>query len=161
MDHNLEVRPSGPPGHRRRRGLRGGFTLIELVIVIVVIGLILRFALPGASRSIRVGRVNGAAQVLSADLDRAFSTAARERKPIRLAWDGSAMQYTLTDRASGTTLLTRSLGTAGSTTVSFSASPLDIFPGGFASSALTVTVSEGDYTRHIQMTRAGLTLVGP
>ncbi len=161
MDHILAVRAWGPPGTRRRLALRGGFTLIELVIVIVVIGLILRFALPGASRSIRIGRVNRAAQVLSADLDRAFSTAARQRKPLRLAWDGAAMQYTLTDRASGTVLLTRPLGTAGATTVSFSASPLDVFPGGFASSALTVSVAEGDYTRHIQMTRAGLTLVGP
>lgn len=161
MDHLLEVRTSVPPRRDLPRALRRGFTLIEIVVVIVVIGLILRFALPGVSRSLRVGRVNQAAQVLSGDLDRAFSTAARQRKPVRVAWNNSAMQYTLADRASGTVLLTRPLGKAGGTTVNFSASPLDIFPGGFASSALTVTVTEGDYTRHIQMTRAGLTLVGP
>ncbi len=158
------IRGIGPSPWRGRGGrgaFRRGFTLIEIVVVIVVIGLILRFALPGFSRSLRVGRVNRAAQVLSGDLDRAFSTAARQRKPVRIAWDGSAMQYTLTDRSSGTVLLARPLGTAGSTTVSFSASPLDVFPGGFASAALTVTVTEQDYTRHIQMTRAGLTLVGP
>jgi len=72
------------PSLRRGRGWRGalhrGFTLIEIVIVIVVIGLILRFALPGFSRTLRVGRVNRAAQVLSADLDRAFATAARQRR---------------------------------------------------------------------------------
>lgn len=145
----------------RRLALRRGFTLIETIIVIVVIGLILRFALPGFSRTLRVGRVNRSAQVLSADVERAFSTAARQRKPVRIAWNGSAMQYTLTDRSSGTVLLTRPLGTAGATSVTFSASPFDVFPGGFASSALTVTVTESDYTRRVRVTRAGLTLVGP
>lgn len=145
----------------RRPRLRRGFTLIEAIVVIVVIGLILRFAFPGFSRTLRVGRVNRAAQVLAADLDRAFATAARQRKPVRLEWNGSAMQYTLADRSSGTVLLTRPLGTAGATSVTFSVSPLDVFPAGFSSSALTVTVTESDYTRHIQMTRAGLTLVGP
>ena len=143
------------------RRLRRGFTLIEAVIVIVVIGLILRAGLPAFSRTLRVSRVNQAAQVLSGDLDRAFATAARQRKPIRVAWDGGAGQYTLTDRSSGTVLLTRPVGTVGRTVVNFSASPLDVFPSGFASSALTVTVTEGDYTRRVRMTRAGLTLVGP
>jgi hypothetical protein len=45
--------------------------------------------------------------------------------------------------------------------VTFSTTPLDIFPGGFASGALTVTVGQGGYTRRVQMTRAGVTLVGP
>ena len=161
MNHIHEIRPPGWPAGERRRAPRAGFTLIETLIVIVVIGLILRFALPGFSRTLRVGRVNRAAQVLSADLDRAFATAARQRKPVRIAWDGSAMQYTLTDRSAGTVLLTRPLGTAGATTVNFTVSPLDVFPGGFSSSAQTVTVTDGDYTRHVQMTRAGLTLVGP
>lgn len=145
-----------------RAQVRRGFTLIEIVIVVVIIGMILRFGLPSFSRTMRVGRVNSAATALSADLDRAFATAARQRKPVRLTWTGgTTMRYTLTDRVSGTVLLTRPIGTAGATTVNFSVSPLDVFPGGFASSALTVTVTEGDYTRHVQMTRAGLTLVGP
>ncbi len=161
MRHHQMVRASAPPGPSRRPLGGRGFTLIEIVIVIVVIGLILRFGLPSFSRSLRVGRVNRAATVLSADIERAFSMAARDRKPVRIAWSGGSMQYTLTDRASGAVLLTRPMGTAGATTVNFTVSPLDVFPGGFASSGLTVTVTEGDYTRHVQVTRAGLTLVGP
>jgi len=161
MTHIRGIGPSVPLARGRRGALRRGFTLIETIIAIVIIGLILRAGLPTFSRTLRVGRVNGAAQTLSADLDRAFATAARQRKPVRIIWNSSAMQYTLTDRASGTVLLTRPLGTAGSTSVTFSVSPFDIFPGGFASAALTVTLTERDYTRRVQMTRAGLTLVGP
>jgi type II secretory pathway pseudopilin PulG len=155
-----------PVSDRSRPGaLRWWFTLIEAIIVIVVTGLILGAALPGFSRTLRVGRVNRAAQVISADLDRAFATAARQRKPVRLTWVNASMQYTLADRASGTVLFTRGIGTTNSSfdvlQVTFSVSPLDIFPTGFASSALTVALTEQDYTRHVTMTRAGLTLVGP
>ena len=157
--------PGRGPSAGLARGPRGaycgGFTLIETIIAIVIIGLILGAGLPAFSRTLRVGRVNSAAQVVSGDLDRAFATAARQRKPVRITWNNSAMQYTLTNRTSGTVLLTRPLGTAGATSVTFSVSPLDIFPGGFASAALTVTLAEQDYTRHVRMTRAGLTLVGP
>ena len=161
MTHTRGIGRPFPVGWPQRGGLPGGFTLIETIIAIVIIGLILRAGLPAFSRTLRVGRVNSAAQVVAGDMDRAFATAARQRKPVRISWDNSAMQYTLTDRSSGTVLLTRPLGTAGATSVTFSVSPLDIFPGGFASAALTVTVTEQDYTRHVQMTRAGLTLVGP
>src|SRR5512135_3596658 len=72
MNRHQMVRASAPPGSSRRRMGGRGFTLIEIVIVIVVIGLILRFGLPSFSRSLRVGRVNRAVTVLSADIERAF-----------------------------------------------------------------------------------------
>lgn len=150
---------------RRRATGRGGFTLVEALIVVALLGLLMAMALPRFSRELRVNRVNQAAQVLASDLERAFTTAARQRKPVRLSWNNSAMQYSISDRASGTVLLARGLGTGNSSFgvlhVSFSASPLDIFPVGFASSALTVTLTAQDYSRRVQMTRAGLTLVGP
>ncbi len=165
MNSARAIGPSALRTRGRRAPARRGFTLIEIVIVIVVIGLILRFGLPSFSRTIRVGRVNRAAQVLASDLDRAFATAARVRHPVVFTWNNSAMQYTLTDRKTGTVLLTRGVGVANSSfdvlQVTFSNSPFSIFPGGFASSALTVTMTAQDYTRHVQMTRAGLTLVGP
>ena len=161
MIHVRGIGPSVQSARGPHRALRRGFTLIETIIAIVIIGIILRAGLPAFSRTLRVGRVNSAAQVVAGDMDRAFATAARQRKPVRITWNNSAMQYTLTNRTSGTVLLTRPLGTAGATSVTFSVSPLDIFPGGFASAALTVTLAEQDYTRHVRMTRAGLTLVGP
>jgi prepilin-type N-terminal cleavage/methylation domain-containing protein len=165
MTTDRRIMPSALRAETRRRVLRRGFTLIETILVIVIIGLILRTALPSFSRVLRVGRVNRAAQVVSADLDRAFATAARQRKPVRITWVNASMQYTLTDRATGKVLLTQGIGVTNSSfdvlQVTFSVSPLDVFPGGFASSALTVTLTELDYTRHVTMTRAGLSLVGP
>jgi len=154
-----------PPGRMRSHARSLGFTLIELVVVIVIMGLIVRAVAPNFSRTLRVARVNRASQVLSGDLERAFALAARQRKPVRITWDNGAMQYTVKDRLSGTVLMTRGLGTANSAfnvlVVTFSSSPFDIYPSGLASSALTVTLTELDYSRRVQMTRAGLTLVGP
>jgi len=39
--------------------------------------------------------------------------------------------------------------------VSFSVSPVDLFPSGFTSSALTVSLWAGGYSRRVTMSRAG------
>jgi hypothetical protein len=62
-------------------------------------------------------------------------------------------------------LFSRPLGVTdsdfGALQATLSTSPVDVFPGGFASAPLTVTLTAQDYSRRVRMTRAGLTLVGP
>ena len=133
---------------------RLGFTLIEMLIVITTIGLLTAVALPKIGRQIRSYRLGRAAGVVAGDLENAFSMAARQRKPLRLSLSGGT--YTVADRTGGTVRLTRRGDREyGVASMAFSASPLDIFPSGIASAADTVTLSNGDASRRITVSKAG------
>src|SRR6267143_1193049 len=135
-----------------------GFTLLELLIVIVFFGLVTAMTLPTVSRVTTHSRVNQAAMVVGQDLSQALSSAARQRKPIRIARGADQKSITTSDRASGTVLSTRVLGPGDAyqlDSVAFSVWPIDVFPRGFTSSALTVTLWAGGYSRQVTMSRAG------
>jgi prepilin-type N-terminal cleavage/methylation domain-containing protein len=135
-----------------------GFTLLELLLVIVILGVAFLVAFPTISRITTHSRVNQAAMVVAHDLSSALSAAARERKPIRIARGADRQSITVTDRASGTLLSTRWLGPTdayGLDSVSFTASPVDLFPNGFTSSPLTVFLWSKGYWRQVTMSRAG------
>ena len=142
----------------RLRVERAGFTVIELIIVIIIFSTVTSIALPAISRITTHSRVNQAAMVVGHDLTVAASAAARQRKSIRITLGGDRQSFTVADRASATVLQTRWLGPDtryGLDSVSFSASPVDLFPSGFASSALTVTLSARGYSRQVTMSSAG------
>jgi len=135
-----------------------GFTLIELLIVIIIFSVLTSAALPAVSRITTHTRVNQAAMVVGQDLSLLVTDAARQRKPVRLALGADRRSFTISDRASGAVIQTRLLGSGSGyplDSVSFSASPIDVFPNGFASSALTMTLWAGGYSRQVTMSRAG------
>jgi prepilin-type N-terminal cleavage/methylation domain-containing protein len=137
---------------------QAGFTFIELLMVIIVFSVLTSVALPTVSRVTTHTRVNQAALVVGQDLALVVTDAARQRKPVRLALGADRQSYTISDRATGTVLQTRVFGPRGDfplDSLSFSVSPIDVFPNGFTSSALTVTVSAGGYSRQVTMSRAG------
>jgi len=143
---------------------RAGLTLTELMLVIAILGIVAAAAFRPAYRSILHARVNRAATVVAGDLENALTLAARARTPVRLTFYGTTKRYTISRRSSGTVLLTRVLGTdteyrLGS--LSSSATHIDIFPNGIASSGLTVTVESGGYSRQVLMTRVGRVRVMP
>jgi prepilin-type N-terminal cleavage/methylation domain-containing protein len=145
-----------------RKAPRPGYSLLELVIVLSVAGLLVSIALPSLSRGLRTSRAVSASRVIQGDLELAFTYAARQRRPISIAWSSGTMSYTITDRRSGTVYLTRSLGSGSDftlTNVTFSTTPVFVYPGGVASGPLTVTITEGGSTHTIVMTRAGLVRV--
>lgn len=129
-------------------------------MVIAVVGLLSLIAQQQVSGTIRRSQVNRATAAVAADLESAFTMAARQRRPIRISCctNGS---YTFADRTGGTVRLQRSLIDYGVTTLTFSTSPVDIFPSGVATSADTVTIGAGGYTRRIVMTSAGLVRILP
>lgn len=139
-----------------------GFSMLELAIVLAIVGLVAAMAMPSFSRSLRGGRAASASLVVQSDLELAFSYAARQRRPVRITWNSGTMTYTVADRRSGTVFVTRRLGSNGDYTLSsvtFSSSPVDVFPGGMASGSLTITLTGGSSVKTVSMTRAGLVRV--
>lgn len=140
---------------------RRGFTLPEMLIVIVVIVIVAAMGFPAVANVIRHGRVNQAVNVVAGDLETAVSYAARQRKPVRIAYPGGT-QFTIADRSTGAVLRRRELGVDTEwklSTVRFSTATVDVFPAGITSLPLTVQVGDGGYTRQVRLTRAGLVQV--
>lgn len=140
------------------RGLRG-FTILELVIVMSIMALMAAVAIPKVADTIRHNKVNRAAMIVAGDLQTAFSVAARQRAPVRVSVNTTTKTYTIADRSSGTSIRSRALGSTSEYALSaltFSPATVDIFPTGISSSALTVTVTSGDYSRQVTATRVGM-----
>jgi prepilin-type N-terminal cleavage/methylation domain-containing protein len=141
-----------------RERSRGGFTLIEMVIVLILLGMAATIAYPKVARITTHARVNQATMVAAHTLVQAVTDAARQRKPIRVARGADLQSITVSDRATGTVLTTRVLGAGDGyylDSVAFSVTPVDIFPNGFTSSALTLTLWNAGYSRQVTMSRAG------
>jgi prepilin-type N-terminal cleavage/methylation domain-containing protein len=135
-----------------------GFTVIEMVIVVVVFGIMTAVAFPTISRITTHARVNQAAAVVAHDLSVAASNATRHRKPIRIMRGGDKKSIYMLDRVSGAVVSSRSLGPADAyslDSVEFSVAPVDILPNGFTSRALTLTLWSAGYSRQVTMSRAG------
>jgi prepilin-type N-terminal cleavage/methylation domain-containing protein len=143
---------------------RAGFTMIEVIIVFVVLGIVVAVVAPRASRAVQRARLDRAATVVAADLESGFALAARQRKPVRLT-RGSAtgtVQYTFALRSTGAALLTRHLGRNTEyslTSMTFSQNVIDFFPTGRSSQPLNVTLTATTGTRCVTMTRAGFVRV--
>src|SRR5215213_6611620 len=112
---------------------RSGFSMLEMLIVMIIISVLVGIAIPKMSTIIRHERVNRAAQVLVQDLQNGFAVAGRQRAPVRLTFTPSTKMYVFTDRATGTVFQTRSMsgGTEFQlTALSSTASTVDVLPNG-------------------------------
>lgn len=104
---------------RHQRGVRG-FTLVEMMVVLVVIGLILLATIPAVSSYMKSSRLAGSASMLASDLHyaRALANSQHTAYEMRLSTGG----YSLVRLQPATTVLTRTLprgitiGTVDSTT---------------------------------------------
>jgi prepilin-type N-terminal cleavage/methylation domain-containing protein len=143
----------------RRPRRRRGFTAVELLIVVTIIGLMAVAAMPRISRVVAEQRIRKLQEVVATDLERAFAMARRERKPITIMYNTSTYVLTVADRASGTALFTDYIGRfddMSTTSVTFSPSAgITIFPMGLSTAALTITLTNATYTRTVSVTRAG------
>ena len=136
--------------------------MIEMLLVMIVITLLVKIAVTKTSRIMRHERVNRAAQVIAQDLQNGFAMAGRQRAPVRLTFTPSTKTYVFTDRLTGTQFQTRVLGSGTEfqlSAMSSSVSPVDILPNGIGSSAFTVTVTLGDYSRTVAASSAGFVRV--
>jgi len=146
------------------RALRAGFSLIEMMVTVSMLGILVGMVAPNVSKDISHSRVNGAARVVATDLEQALSIAGRQRRPVRVVFDGSAKEIRLIDRTNGQLISRRALGGLSEYklySVSGSPSTVDLLPHGVATASTIVTLSAGGYSRTVTMTRGGHVRVSP
>lgn len=161
-----------PTVPRRRRSLgelraRRGFSILEMLVVVVLVGIIMSMAGLRVTNMITQQRVVRAAGTVQTDLELAFAAAGRNRAPTKIVFSSSssAILLRVTDRTGSTEYKRtdfKQLGLSnGDVTVSNAA--VTVFPNGFADGTLTVTISVTKngvlYKRVVSMTRAGLVKV--
>lgn len=150
---------------KRLQQARRGFTIIELILVVSVMGILIGVAGPATSRIVRHNRVNRAAMVITADLQNAFAVAARQREPVRITANSTTKSYQFVDRATDSVLRVRSFYGETSeyrlTTLNFSPATIDVFPNGVSSSPVIIDIADGDYSRRITASTAGFIRVVP
>lgn len=139
--------------------LRAGFSMIEILAVVLIFGVLVTVAMPKVQGVMRTSRVNAAAAVVASDLAHAYTLAARSRRPVRLTCAAGGAGYTVADRDNPAAVMVarnvRSDKDVKVETRTCSAVTVDFFPNGLASSAFDVTLSSGDQARLVTMSRAG------
>src|SRR3954452_21525842 len=88
-------------GDSRASGRRGrrGFSILELVITLVLVGIVATISGGRITQMRDQQRVNRAANSLQVQLEKAFAIAGRNRKPIEITWTASSMTLSVTDRS--------------------------------------------------------------
>ncbi|HEV2086168.1 MAG TPA: type II secretion system protein [Gemmatimonadales bacterium] len=153
------------PDSRQSAGTdRQGFTMIELALTLTLIAIMTAMMVPKIGRIMQATRINREIAIVVQDLEQAFTIAARYRKPMRLSCTCGTQTYTIADRTGGTVRLSRKLGAdadLGTLTLTFSTSPVDIFPSGVATAPDTVRITSGTSTRAVVLTTAGQVRIIP
>jgi len=132
--------------------------MIEMLIVMIVMGILVKIGITKMGRIMRHERVNRAAQVLVADLQNGFAMAGRQRAPVRLTFTVSTKTYVFSDRATGTVFQTRIMDSRSEyalTSMTATPATIDVLPNGIGSASFTVTVAQGDYSRSVTASSAG------
>ena len=84
-----------------------GFTLLELIIIVGILGVIMLVALPPMSRFIRSNRLAGSTNTVAGDLRYARSLASTQRRNYEFR--STATGYSIVSVTPASTVLTRSL----------------------------------------------------
>jgi prepilin-type N-terminal cleavage/methylation domain-containing protein len=143
------------PSLRRR-----GFSMIELMIVISMIGLISVMAFGRTASMITGWRVARAAQAFGEELQSAFALVGRNRKPVTISFNTTTMEMQLVDRA-GVIYRRRSFGKASAYqleagNIAASSFTVEVFPPGLAADSLSFTITRQGSFRRVRMLRGGL-----
>jgi type II secretion system protein H len=150
----------GAGGRFAARRLRAGFTLIEMLIVVVVMGLLAAIAAPKIGSQVSRSKVRQAATVVMGDLEQAVSLAARARRPMVVRCECGTLTLMLRDRDAADSVRLRRSFASGSgtevTSMTLSRDSVIVFPSGVLSDTLAVTLTGPDgYSRTVTLSRAG------
>lgn len=147
--------------NRRRSHLRPGFTLVETLVTLTIVGLAIGLSIPGLTKMATQARVQRAAQTLQGEVQQAFAIAGRNRVPVKLTWSSSALQLRVTNLAGTTVFRRRGVGQGGGFGLSASdvtviPATLTVFPSGLASDTLVIAVKKSGFSRTVRVSRSGM-----
>lgn len=142
---------------------RRGFTILELLIVVVMMAILASVSMGRTSKMITSWRVTRAAQAFSEELQTAFSLVGRNRKPLMITFDTTTMELRMTDRA-GVVYRRRQFGKDSeyklkSKNIMASRLSLEVYPPGLAADSLSVSMTSNGKGKRVRMLRGGLTQV--
>lgn len=150
---------------------RAGFSIIEIGVVIILIGIMVLTAIPKVDRSVESVTVDRAAGLIALTLERSFTLASRQRKPVTVACEGSTVScptMILEVRdcvVTGQLCLRRSLGGSSEfalDSLTLSEPTVKVMPFGVAqigTPPFTITLVKGDARRRVTMSSAGMVRV--
>ncbi len=145
-----------------RARARSGFSTIEAVIVLLIVMIIVGTHTPTVQKQRTHTRISRAARAAAADLYLAQALAQRERQPVPVTGDSVAKTVTLKISTPDTVLQRRYYGIQGEYKLPMIyAVPgsIVVFPNGMSNATITVSMSDGTFTRQVRMSRAGQILV--
>jgi prepilin-type N-terminal cleavage/methylation domain-containing protein len=138
---------------------REGFSLIELIVVLLLIGIGAGTVIPAVGRTLSRTRLQRAANVVATDLQLAHTTAARRRAPIRMSVDTANRVVRIVDHVTPTTVYAerRYDRTSEYAVQRLRASPttLVFYPNGLANDTIRFTLTGSGDTRFVRMSRVG------
>ena len=139
---------------------RKGFTLLELLVVMVLAAIVLATAVPSIGRMMASNDVQRSASVVAAHLQQAHSLAGRRRVPVRVIVDAAnktirTRNYAGTDTTLGNVRRFGKNGEFPLQSMTTTVSDLVVYPNGLAASPISITVQAASRSRTISMSRVG------
>jgi hypothetical protein len=128
----------------------------------VLIGILLLGTVPRMGQAFRSSRVDRAAGLVALTLERSFTLASRQRRPVTVTCDCANQALEIRDEASGTLYQRRAFGPDTEFRIDsllMSEGSVTVSPSGVATLPLTVTIAAGSSNRQITMSSAGLVRV--
>jgi prepilin-type N-terminal cleavage/methylation domain-containing protein len=142
---------------------RRGFSLLELLVVLVISGVITGLSMSKFSSYLARERVARAAEGIANDLRTGFAIPGRVRRPVQIRVDTTAMMLLITDRAQSTTYRKTAFGSRynlrGGNVAYYPASALEIYPNGFASDTMLITLTSNGFTKKVWVSKGGMVQV--